>query len=128
MILLMMNVKDFTPISQPPLNLPEVRSLLEDERTRLVKQLHRAADQGRDGFDHNPDPFDLANSFTTLVERSALQTIDQKKLSQIEATLQRLNDGLYGYCVGCGDRIAAERLAILPATTHCVDCQQQTTA
>lgn len=123
-----MNRINLTPTHPQGIDLHEVRNTLDEERSRLVKQLHTIAPAEQESFGRNPDRFDLAHSFTNLVEHSVRQTMDQKKLSQIEAALQRLEDGLYGRCAGCGETIAAERLAILPSTTHCVGCQQSATA
>lgn len=124
----MMNGMALTPTKLQDINLHEVRNTLEDERARLIKQLHKEPQGEQDVLGRNPDRFDLANSFTSLVERSVRQTMDQKKLSQIEAALQRLEAGLYGRCAACDRAIEAERLAILPSTTHCIGCQQSTAA
>ena len=124
----MINGMNLTSTDRRDIDLGEIRNILENECSRLVKQLEDDRPAAQDGLGRNPDRADLANSFTSLVERSVRQTMDQKKLSQIETALQRLEDGLYGCCAGCGKTIAAERLAILPATTHCVSCQQSAAA
>ena len=38
----------------------------------------------------------------------------------LDAALQRLDDGEYGYCVSCGEEIEANRLALDPATPFCI--------
>ena len=38
----------------------------------------------------------------------------------LDAALQRLDDGEYGYCVSCGEEIGANRLALDPATPFCI--------
>ena len=43
-------------------------------------------------------------------------------LMRIEAALKRLDDGDYGYCLVCGEEIAAKRLEIDPAAALCVTC------
>lgn len=116
---MMTNVLELTPM-----NLQEICTELEYERKRLAKQLAADPQQERDSFGRNPDRFDLASSYTTFVQRTVLHTMDQKKLNQIEEALQRLDAGLYGRCTACGEAIEAERLAILPATTLCIGCQQ----
>jgi RNA polymerase-binding transcription factor DksA len=49
--------------------------------------------------------------------RTLYQTI-----TQIEAALDRLRDGSYGTCQGCGEAIPEERLAAVPWTAFCVGC------
>ncbi|MGB3313109.1 MAG: TraR/DksA C4-type zinc finger protein [Albidovulum sp.] len=46
----------------------------------------------------------------------------QAELRMIEAALARIDEGEYGYCVQCGERIAEERLDLLPATPFCRNC------
>jgi DnaK suppressor protein len=43
-------------------------------------------------------------------------------LQKIEAALNRLDEGEYGYCLDCGDEIAGKRLEIDPAAALCVSC------
>ena len=49
--------------------------------------------------------------------RTLYQTI-----TQIEIALERLRDGTYGICQGCGEAIPTERLAAVPWTAFCVGC------
>lgn len=46
----------------------------------------------------------------------------QEEIRTIQAALQRIRDGEYGYCVKCGDEISQERLEILPAAPLCKTC------
>lgn len=48
----------------------------------------------------------------------------RRQLDQLEAALERLQQGKYGVCDVCGQRISAGRLKALPAATTCVSCQQ----
>jgi DnaK suppressor protein len=45
------------------------------------------------------------------------------RVNRITAALDRLNDGEYGICVECGEKIAAARLRALPEVQTCVRCQ-----
>lgn len=44
------------------------------------------------------------------------------ELARIEAALRRIDEGEYGYCLKCGDEVAAKRLKADPAVSFCVDC------
>ncbi len=46
----------------------------------------------------------------------------KQELQRIRAALDRIENGEFGYCLSCGDEIALGRLAINPATNHCVRC------
>jgi len=44
------------------------------------------------------------------------------EIDVIRAALARIEDGSYGFCVKCGERISEERLDVLPATPFCRKC------
>lgn len=41
---------------------------------------------------------------------------------RLQAALQRIDEGDYGYCEDCGEEIAAGRLRLDPAAAKCVEC------
>lgn len=47
------------------------------------------------------------------------------ELREVEAALQRIDDGVYGECMDCGGDIPLERLQAWPTATRCTDCQQR---
>ena len=44
------------------------------------------------------------------------------EIRKIDAALQRIEEGEYGYCVECGEEIAEKRLEVNPAASHCIRC------
>ena len=44
------------------------------------------------------------------------------QMQRIDATLRRIEEGEYGYCVGCGEEIAPRRLEIDPTAALCTGC------
>jgi len=46
----------------------------------------------------------------------------QADLVRIEAALQRIEEGEFGYCVSCGEEIQVRRLEYDPSVATCVDC------
>lgn len=46
-------------------------------------------------------------------------------LGQVDTALGRLDTGVYGACVRCGNPIGARRLEALPYATLCVTCQEE---
>jgi DnaK suppressor protein len=55
---------------------------------------------------------------------SQLVEFETRELAQIEHALERIADGKCGRCEYCGGRIPAARMAALPYTTSCIDCQR----
>ena len=49
----------------------------------------------------------------------------QHEIRMIDAALQRVADGEYGFCVTCGAAIDDARLDVLPATPFCKTCAPQ---
>ena len=50
---------------------------------------------------------------------------DKDTLDQIEAAIQRIEDGSYGRCEECGERIPKTRLNAIPYAAECVRCASQ---
>lgn len=71
---------------------------------------------------HSADWEDMA------VEREGDEVLEgmglsgQQEIRQIEAALQRIATGEYGFCAKCGAEIGAARLDVLPFTPFCRGC------
>ncbi|GAA1653526.1 TraR/DksA family transcriptional regulator [Georgenia ruanii] len=53
---------------------------------------------------------------------AALREHGEQTLREIDAALERLEEGTYWTCTVCGGPIAPGRLAVRPTTTMCVGC------
>ena len=100
-------------------------------RARLrgeVSQLANAAlDEGHMKASGNVArmPIHMADLGTDAFEREftiRLMENDEDTLEQIEASLERIEDGIYGMCDECGARLPKARLEAIPYTTLCVKC------
>jgi len=49
----------------------------------------------------------------------------QNTLRQINAALERIEQGTYGFCEVCGKPIGVERLRAIPWATRCIDDQRR---
>ena len=47
------------------------------------------------------------------------------QLSGIEEALQRIDEGSYGLCVDCGEKIPPKRLEVLPFAVRCLEDQER---
>ncbi|HWI29946.1 MAG TPA: TraR/DksA C4-type zinc finger protein [Microbacterium sp.] len=69
--------------------------------------------------EHDPEGATLATEWS----RAEGQRADAlRELGELDAARARLAAGTYGACRGCGRRIPAERLRLLPAASLCVPC------
>lgn len=50
---------------------------------------------------------------------------DYRKVREIQDALDRISEGTYGTCVGCGEGIPPERLLALPEASMCADCAEE---
>lgn len=48
---------------------------------------------------------------------------DRDEVVEVEAALQRLDNGTYGDCSDCGEPIFLQRLQVQPAAQRCTPCQ-----
>ena len=71
------------------------------------------------------DMVDQASSYTDKsVEMKALNR-SRKLISKINAALQRIKDGTYGYCEETGEPIGLKRLMARPVATLSIEAQER---
>jgi len=56
---------------------------------------------------------------------SQIAEVESRELSNIETALERMRQGEYGRCDGCGNGIPLARLQALPYATMCIQCQRE---
>lgn len=66
---------------------------------------------------------DLAAEEARTAVDDAVIARSTEELQQVLAALRRLHDGSYGLCIDCGAAIDEWRLAVMPATRFCTECQ-----
>ncbi len=68
----------------------------------------------------------LADDGSNVMEGERLATIREDVkgiLLQVEAALARMDDGTFGVCQRCHQKIGSERLEAFPYVAYCIDCQ-----
>lgn len=71
---------------------------------------------------------DSSDRARAIVERRKLIAeieAEHQRITLIENALQRLADGKFGRCTGCGAEIPVRRLEIQAWSERCVGCQQE---
>lgn len=106
-------------------DLSAVRQRLQMDYQALKERTEREDIHGDPGRRLNPDRADLAQNYALQVQQTALQSIDNKRLDQIEQALERFEAGTYGRCIDCGQAIALERLQVMPTAELCIQCQEK---
>ena len=106
------------------IDLKDVQARLDARRqelNELTESHHDAArpvqlDQSRVGRLSRMDALQ-AQEMAAATERRR-----QLELDRIDAALERITSGEYGFCARCGDGIGLERLASDPTTPLCISC------
>ena len=78
-----------------------------------------------DGGMQEPDLADRASAETDRALELRTRDRERKLLSKIEAALQRIEDGSYGYCEETGDPIGVKRLEARPIATLSLEAQER---
>ena len=91
-----------------------------DELRELLQSATRA---GAGGCAEVTDFKDAAAEETRVAVDEVALAHAATEVEQVASALRRLREGSYGQCLDCGETIDARRLAALPATPYCTDCQ-----
>lgn len=55
----------------------------------------------------------------------AQENLIVQEIAAVRAAIRRADDGRYGICQTCDEKIAAARLAAVPEATQCISCATQ---
>ena len=88
----------------------------EEDLYRLVRDYGGGA--GEDSADTGSASFEREN------EQVITNTV-REVLRQTRRALQRIDDGTYGRCEGCGEAVGKMRLQAFPRATLCMTCKQR---
>ncbi|HET9492813.1 MAG TPA: TraR/DksA C4-type zinc finger protein [Chloroflexia bacterium] len=94
--------REASPVAAPPVEA--LRTL----RARLQAQVDK----------NGADP----DGHTDPEARYLLQSV-RRRLSQVDAALERIEMGKYGECADCHAPIESDRLVLQPMSTRCTRCQ-----
>ncbi len=101
-----------------------LRSRLQQRRRVILEASRRAVaeiDQLRLA-ERDPEVEEESQSEQQQFDLTRLGEVEQQEIAQIDAALQRLDAGRYGYCRDCGEVIEPGRLQALPYALDCPDC------
>jgi DnaK suppressor protein len=103
--------------------LPELRVTLEEQRRFRLDQLAQLTVQQPVGS--SIDTLDASADNARVEVSAAVEAAARQALDDIEAALERMDDGRYGACAWCEAPIPPERLLAIPQAPLCMRCQQR---
>lgn len=102
---------------------------LHAEASERVEQLNTTLEEltnsrrsESDDDEHDPEGVTLSSEWSRL---SGLLEGAEHHLRDVEAALERWNDGSYGICDTCGNEIPEGRLEARPFARQCVPCAER---
>lgn len=106
--------------------LDALREALVAKRRQLESEVGRSAlyEKGVDE-DATKDLGDQANTAYTREFQFELGNGDRRLLREVMTALRKLDEGGFGDCERCGERIAEKRLEALPFARYCIECQRR---
>ena len=108
------------------MSIEKLKTLLEAQLTSL-SETEEVAEKAAQTVELDQSKVGRLSRMDAIQQQAmdnAIEARRQNNLQRIEAALRRLDEGHYGYCLKCGDEIAAERLSIDPATPLCASCAE----
>jgi DnaK suppressor protein len=100
------------------------KKLLQD-RMDLLAELQRVTNgeknKERSG---SMDPVDLADASYSADYSLAWTEKINRRIREVDESLDRIKDGTYGICQVCGEDIPEGRLEVRPKAKYCAQCKE----
>jgi DnaK suppressor protein len=94
-------------------------------REDILKEAKETLQHLQDESQNHPDLADRASSETERAIELRARDRQRKLIAKIDAALQRIEDGTYGYCEETGEPITLKRLEARPIATLSIEAQER---
>ena len=101
------------------------RQKLLDWKEEILRESRETLEHLQDENHVLPDIVDRASSETDRSLELRTRDRQRKLISKIDAALQRIDDGSYGYCEETGEPISLRRLDARPIATLSIEAQER---
>ena len=106
----------------------EMRRVLVERRRALLTEIQSSVrdvrEVGSNGNRHTTDPDEMVEAEPEDDLVFALIQMKAEILEGVNEAVRRFDEGMYGYCVDCGEVIAASRLRAMPFAVRCRHCEE----
>ena len=103
--------------------LTHFREILLTWKRELMEDVDRTVHHMQDAAANFPDPNDRATQESEFSMELRARDRERKLIKKIDESIDKLDDGEYGYCESCGVEIGIRRLEARPTATLCIDCK-----
>ena len=101
------------------------RVKLLEWREDILKEAKETLQHLQDDNQNHPDLADRASSETDRAIELRARDRQRKLIAKIDAALQRIEDGTYGFCEETGEPISLKRLEARPIATLSIEAQER---
>ena len=109
-----------------PEEVEQARQRLIQMREELLDEAERAyADSQTLGKDGVPDIGDMSSNSYNQEVLMNLSNAQRRAAADIDAALERIDEGVYGLCARCEEEIPARRMEVRPFSRYCVECKSE---
>jgi DnaK suppressor protein len=105
--------------------LQHFRQILLAWKRELMEEVDRTVHHMQDEASNFPDPNDRATQESEFGLELRTRDRERKLLKKIDAALERIGEGTYGYCEETGEEIGLKRLEARPVATLSVEAQER---
>lgn len=104
-----------------------IRALLLQKRAEIVASQNSRLSELSDPSDrhHLADLEEMASDTSDTDSLCQILNIEGSTVGEIDAALDKIEEGTYGFCEECEQPIARARLEALPFASFCVPCKRQ---
>lgn len=110
-----------------PKQMQELETKLRQLKSELLDQLDRSAETTATVTLDQTLVGRVSRMDAMQQQSVALSTrrLTEQKIKQIDAALNEISDGEYGYCKQCDEDIGFARLQVQPEAKLCIQCQDR---
>jgi DnaK suppressor protein len=94
-------------------------------KEEILREARETLQHLHDESQNHPDIADRASSETDRAIELRARDRQRKLIAKIDAALQRIDDGTYGYCEETGEPISLKRLDARPIATLSIEAQER---
>ena len=105
--------------------LKKFKAQLEDMKGKIMSDVEQTLSEMTTHTGNIPDPNDRATVESDRNFELRIRDRERKLMNKIEEALDRIEDGSYGVCEGCGEDISVKRLEARPVATLCLEAQER---
>lgn len=105
--------------------MKEIKQILLKMREQILQDMDDLRLREHAEHDEVGDDYDKASQERERELGIIISAQEKSRIIAIEDALRRIDEGTYGFCEECGEKISKQRLKAVPFATLCVSCKSR---